>query len=224
MTKNKVRFVDGSDSPPVATDPMRPAWERANVLVLGWLNKAMAPEIAQSMLWLDSAREVCYYTRFKLLWDEYAMFRPLPTCACNPRCSCDELLRRVRGYFQSEQIIRFLKGLNPSFAAARSQILRTEPLPTINQVFSMISQEEQELGGSGLPFSSDGAGTSSTHGPAIDSGSSHILAAGPQFNRFNRGTKRPTCSFCGLIGHTVEKCYKKIGYPPGYTKRAKRWP
>ncbi|CAN1728889.1 hypothetical protein LINPERHAP1_LOCUS421 [Linum perenne] len=34
------------------------AWERANVLVLGWLNKAMSAEIAQSVLWLDSARKV----------------------------------------------------------------------------------------------------------------------------------------------------------------------
>ncbi|CAN1780061.1 hypothetical protein LINPERHAP1_LOCUS14977 [Linum perenne] len=116
MTKNKVR----------ATDPMRHAWERANVLVLGWLNKAMAPEITQSVLWLDSARDVwidlegrfsrsnlvrindlhdqisgfrqgalsvtAYYTRSKMLWDEYAMFKPLPSCVCNPQCSCDALL------------------------------------------------------------------------------------------------------------------------------------
>ncbi|CAN1127627.1 hypothetical protein LINPERHAP2_LOCUS4160, partial [Linum perenne] len=29
-------------------------------------------------------------------------------------------------------------------------------------------------------------------------------------------TKRPQCSHCGLIGHTVDKCYKRIGYPPVY--------
>ncbi|CAN1792663.1 hypothetical protein LINPERHAP1_LOCUS19771 [Linum perenne] len=33
MTKNKLVFIDS----------VYPAWERANVLVLGWLNKAMAP-------------------------------------------------------------------------------------------------------------------------------------------------------------------------------------
>ncbi|CAN1845196.1 hypothetical protein LINPERHAP1_LOCUS37761 [Linum perenne] len=58
MTKNKAGFIDGSAVPPLVTDQTFSAWERANVLVLGWLNKAMSPEIAQSVLWLDSARDV----------------------------------------------------------------------------------------------------------------------------------------------------------------------
>ncbi|CAN1825019.1 hypothetical protein LINPERHAP1_LOCUS30993 [Linum perenne] len=39
-------------------NPTYAAWERANVLVLGWLNKAMAAEIARTVLWLDSVRGV----------------------------------------------------------------------------------------------------------------------------------------------------------------------
>lgn len=31
--------------------------------------------------------------------------------------------------------------------------------------------------------------------------------------------KRPTCTHYGFIGHTVDKCYKKHGYPPGYKLR-----
>ncbi|CAN1777340.1 hypothetical protein LINPERHAP1_LOCUS14025 [Linum perenne] len=58
VTKNKVGFIDGSAVAPAVTDSTFAAWERAIVLVLGWLNKAMAPEIAQSVLWLDSARDV----------------------------------------------------------------------------------------------------------------------------------------------------------------------
>ncbi|CAN1826941.1 hypothetical protein LINPERHAP1_LOCUS31759 [Linum perenne] len=58
MTKNKVSFIDGSGSPSARSDATYSAWERANVLVLGWLNKAVAPEIAQSVLWLDSAHDV----------------------------------------------------------------------------------------------------------------------------------------------------------------------
>ena len=29
------------------------------------------------------------------------------------------------------------------------------------------------------------------------------------------------CSFCSRLGHTVEKCYKKHGYPPGMFKGKK---
>lgn len=33
---------------------------------------------------------------------------------------------------------------------------------------------------------------------------------------------RPLCSHCGIHGHTIEKCYRIHGYPPGYkTNRAK---
>ncbi|CAN1798502.1 hypothetical protein LINPERHAP1_LOCUS21736 [Linum perenne] len=127
------------------------------------------------------------------------MFRPLPSCVCNPLCSCDALIR-VRGYFQSEQIIRFLRGLNPRFATVRSKIFRTEPLPTINQVFSMVSQEQQELGASTVPSS----GADSSQVLVADS-APHVLVAGPQYTGFKRGTKRSVCTFCGLIGHIVEK-------------------
>ncbi|CAN1849016.1 hypothetical protein LINPERHAP1_LOCUS39148 [Linum perenne] len=58
MTKNKVGFIDGSATPPEPSYSTYPAWERANVLVLAWLNKAMALEIAQSVLWLNFGRDV----------------------------------------------------------------------------------------------------------------------------------------------------------------------
>ena len=31
-----------------------------------------------------------------------------------------------------------------------------------------------------------------------------------------RPTQKPICSNCGKVGHTVAKCYKIHGYPPGY--------
>ncbi|CAN1850047.1 hypothetical protein LINPERHAP1_LOCUS39667 [Linum perenne] len=48
MTMNKVGFVDGSETPP----------QRANGLVLGGLNRAVSPDIAQSVSWIDYACDV----------------------------------------------------------------------------------------------------------------------------------------------------------------------
>ena len=31
-----------------------------------------------------------------------------------------------------------------------------------------------------------------------------------------KGKERPTCIHCGKTGHTVDKCYKKHGFPPGF--------
>ena len=31
-----------------------------------------------------------------------------------------------------------------------------------------------------------------------------------------KGKERPTCTHCGKTSHTVDKCYKKHGFPPGF--------
>ena len=36
-----------------------------------------------------------------------------------------------------------------------------------------------------------------------------------------KGKDRPICSHCGLKGHTVDKCYRVHGFPPGYRNRGK---
>ncbi|CAI0431603.1 unnamed protein product [Linum tenue] len=38
-------------------DPLWTAWDQANVLVLGWLQRSVSPEIAQNVLWFDTAVE-----------------------------------------------------------------------------------------------------------------------------------------------------------------------
>ncbi|KAK9146691.1 hypothetical protein Sjap_006594 [Stephania japonica] len=42
-----------------------------------------------------------------------------------------------------EYIMSFLMGLNDSYSHARGQILLVDPLPSINRVFSLVSQEHQ---------------------------------------------------------------------------------
>ncbi|CAN1288884.1 hypothetical protein LINPERPRIM_LOCUS20026 [Linum perenne] len=104
---------------------------------------------------------------------------------------------------------------NPTFASVRSQILRTEPLPSINVVFSMDIQEEQELGIHG-----DISSSITPSVPAVaTTSSSQVLATGP--SGYKKTGKRSICTNCGLIGHSIEKCYKPIGYPPGYRQKGK---
>ncbi|CAN1767204.1 hypothetical protein LINPERHAP1_LOCUS10180 [Linum perenne] len=248
LSKNKLGFINGNVAPPEISNPLHSAWERANVLVLGWLHRAISPEIAQSVLWLDSATEVwsdlsvrfgradlvrisdlhdqisgfrqgelsvtAYYTRFKLLWDEYVALRPLPICSCTPRCSCD-VFSKMQGFMTSEQMIHFLRGLNGAFGSVRSQILRTTPLPTINQAFSMIIQEERELG---FGISVDSA--VQFHGAQTNLGQSLAVASRPA-HPSKGGLQRAPCSFCGIPGHTVDRCYAKNGYPPGYKSKGR---
>ena len=38
----------------------------------------------------------------------------------------------------------------------------------------------------------------------------------PRFFTQNYKKDRPMCSHCGVAGHTVEKCYRVDGFPPGF--------
>ena len=31
----------------------------------------------------------------------------------------------------------------------------------------------------------------------------------------------PQCTYCGVLGYVVDKCYKLHGYPPGYKFKSK---
>lgn len=45
---------------------------------------------------------------------------------------------------QEQRLMQFLKCLNDSFSAIRSQILLMDPLPVVNKAYSLILQEENQ--------------------------------------------------------------------------------
>ncbi|KAL1214412.1 hypothetical protein V5N11_016078 [Cardamine amara subsp. amara] len=56
-------------------------------------------------------------------------------------------------------------------------------------------------------------GDQSSGGQAYVSDQTELAAA---YNTYRpRGGNRPVCTFCGKLGHTVQKCYKVHGFPPG---------
>ncbi|KAL1067135.1 hypothetical protein V6Z11_D12G108900 [Gossypium hirsutum] len=93
-------------------------------------------------------------------------------------------------------------GLNETYNAVRSQILLMDPLPTVNNAYSMLMQEESQrkhnssnIGVDSIPFSS---------------------VQMVQKKRFFG-----TCDHCKIKGHKRENCYRLVGYPADFkfTKR-----
>ncbi|KAI3515606.1 hypothetical protein L1887_14507 [Cichorium endivia] len=56
--KNKVGFIDGSISQPTLTDPTYPDWYRANSMVISWILNSLHQSIAESVLFLQTAKEI----------------------------------------------------------------------------------------------------------------------------------------------------------------------
>lgn len=116
---------------------------------------------------------------------------------------------------QQEYVMKFLMGLKDSYSNIRGQILLSDPLPPINKVFSLILQEEKqrEIASAILPTPDSLAflSRSSNSGSGVVPRYGHN-AGGNQFVK----KERPLCSHCGVVGHTVDKCFKLHGYPPRY--------
>ncbi|XP_075507969.1 uncharacterized protein LOC142544818 [Primulina tabacum] len=72
-----------------------------------------------------------------------------------------------------------------------------DPLPTVGQVFSIVSQEESTRS---------------------------LLVVEPPTSVFYSSQNRVdecktdviTCEYCHLVGHSKANCYKIVGYPPGH--------
>ncbi|KAL5538899.1 hypothetical protein UlMin_046251 [Ulmus minor] len=246
------------------------SWIRNNNVVIPWILNSVSKEISASIIFSDSSYEIwldlkdqfqqrngprifqlhrelmnfvqdqsiisVYFTKLKTIWEELSNYRLVCTCG---KCSCGGV-KELYSHYQMEHIMSFLVGLHDSFAQVRGQLLLMDPLPLINKVFALISQEEhQKKVVVRVSSSSDSAGTmafvvkNDYSKKCGDSTGSHNSIgyrnnSGAYRNNFGnhntggyKGQRRkiPYCTHCNFHDHTIEKCYKIHGYPPGFTPR-----
>ena len=86
-----------------------------------------------------------------------------------------------------------------------------DPLPLVAKVFNLVVQEEKQrtIGPEAIVHSSDSMAFNSISSTSPSS----LAAVNSMFKPKNEN--RPVCSHCGITGHTVARCYKLHGYPPG---------
>jgi len=98
-------------------------------------------------------------------------------------------------------------GLNNSYAQVRGQLLLMDPIPPINKVFALVTQEENQR---------------NIH-TAVNNFDLVTFYVKHDNNRPNQGrcqkNERSIYSHCGFIWHTINKCYKLHGYPLRYRPR-----
>ncbi|KAL0009567.1 hypothetical protein SO802_011069 [Lithocarpus litseifolius] len=234
IAKNKLGFIDGTltlSSPMVKTPSTIQAWIRCNKMVASWILNSVSQEIATSIIYRDTALEIwnnlkerlsqrngprifqlqkdivgitqgqssitSYFTQLKVLWDELRNVQPFPVCSCGS-CTCN-LGQKLSDLQHQDLVMQFLMGLNESYSQVRAQILLMDPLPSINEVYSFLIQEEREC-----------------------SVEKNLDLAGNNNNKNSKGKNNSTCNHCGMMGHTVEKCYKIYGYPPSFRPKGKK--
>jgi len=58
ISKNKHKFLDGSVKTPTHGTILHDAWERCNMMVILWLTRAMNTQIAQSVVYIENAKDL----------------------------------------------------------------------------------------------------------------------------------------------------------------------
>nr|XP_023873300.1 uncharacterized protein LOC111985884 [Quercus suber] len=241
--KSKLGFVDGSITASMAITPLEKiAWSKNNSMISSWILNFVSPYITASVINRNTTMEVwnslrkhfsqangpqisqlqkmistimqgvatvtTYFTNLQASWDQLLNLRPLPSCSCG-RCICG-VNDKITLFNHQNTLMQFLNGLNEAFSQVRTQILMMEPSPSIDKAFSLVIQEERQraLGFNGGAVS-------------VDSIALAVKTQGFNQGQKNKGKGRPVCIHCGKIGHFMEKCYKLVGFPPGYKQKGK---
>ena len=129
-----------------------------------------------------------------------------PSCTCG-KCVCN-VNKRLTKLQVRESVMKFLMGVNDSFSQVRTQVLLMDPLPSLNKVYVLLIQDEVQR--------------TMTNGASTHVESTMLAAKGQNFsskstsNHNNKGKDRPMCTHCEKLGHTIDKCYKLHGFPPGF--------
>ncbi|XP_024013753.1 uncharacterized protein LOC112087872 [Eutrema salsugineum] len=240
--KNKISFVDGSLPRPAESDPLYKIWTRCNSMVKAWILNAVSKQISASILYFDDASDMWidlhnrfhksnlpliynldneiyslrqgdmdlseYYTKMVTIWERLACTKNLIE---KGGCRCSQVQKLLADH-ETTRIVQFLMGLNDEFAATRTQILNTKPRPSLSDMYNMLDQDEGQRKKKALQYSAPTA--FQMHG--------QVNSQGNRSN--NQGKSRPSCTHCGLSGHTVDHCYKVHGYPPGWKPKNQRQP
>ena len=149
---------------------------------------------------------VNYYGKLKTLWDELGNYQQIPTCTCEGcKCNIKAQLERRR---EEEKVHQFLMGLDDVlYGTVRSNLLATDPLPSLNRVYSILIQEERVKA-----IVRTKEEKTEIVGLAVQTG-------GGMRGRENTKDKGIVCSNCNRTGHDTMSCFQLVGYPDWWGDR-----
>ncbi|KAJ8620304.1 hypothetical protein MRB53_028833 [Persea americana] len=231
-SQNKLGFIDGSIATPDKSDSHFVTWEIVNSMLCSWIANSLDDSIRATVsrlsnvkilweclknrysvkngpkvykVWSDltltkqaGASVMSYYTQFLGMWADLSNISPLETCTCDSGSS-------IATWFRNLQTYQFLMGLDDSYSVLRTQIINIEPLPDLDRVYAMVSQEESHRSALQLRDNSPAVGFAVQSKASSSSSSSTTTVSSPTVS-----SGRPYCTFCERQGHVFDKCWTRL--------------
>ncbi|PWA48889.1 GAG-pre-integrase domain, Gag-polypeptide of LTR copia-type [Artemisia annua] len=169
-----------------------------------------------------------YYTKLRGIWDEMQSALSIPRCTCGG-CECD-MAKKIIEVRKKERLYEFLMGLNSDFSVIRTQILATNPTPSLANAYHLVSEDERQRAiaadrrpmADSMTFKAFAPGRRETY-----NGSRRDKPEKTSYKETKNTDVTPHCTECGKDGHNRDGCFKLIGYPdwwPGKIKREESKP
>ncbi|GJS99232.1 putative RNA-directed DNA polymerase [Tanacetum coccineum] len=167
-----------------------------------------------------------YYHRLNALWKQFDALVQLPRCTCHAA-------EDFKKHNSLMKLMQFLMGLDDSYMQIRSNILSRDPLPDVRGAYAVISSEESHRVVSTSSVETSQRSQSSVFNSSVsnrgvsqrppNSGNSSRNNNGSRpsggGNRRTNGGPQLVCENCGFNGHSIDRCFKLIGYPVDFGKR-----
>ncbi|XP_057417850.1 uncharacterized protein LOC130712041 isoform X2 [Lotus japonicus] len=241
--KGKGKASHLTEDAPKEEDPKFTKWDEEDSMIMAWLWNSMIPEITDTCMFLNSAKEIWNameqtYSKAKdaaQIYDvkvktvaakqgnktvtEYAnqlksLWMELDHYrVIKAKCSADSAV--LKEYIEQDRVYDFLVGLNSNFDQVRVQILGKEKVPGIR------SEESRR----GVMLET----------PTVENSAMIAFGASTMMTNQKKGgisnTEKKSegvwCTYCNKPRHTRDKCWKLVGKPPsrewGPQNRDREW-
>ena len=185
-----------------------------------------------------------YFTEIKKLWDEHDSMITVPTCSCGVNCATYKYDQKMKEKEQLIQLLVGLndvyKGVRgnilmsrplPNVSEAYYMLLQEEHqremssevhmIPQSAALYNSCNNSQEPLGlMSKNPSHNLSGRTNSYKGHSFPHSNNNSSSDNYPHNGYpprNMAVRKPLyCDHCKFTGHTIQKCYKLHGYPPGH--------
>ncbi|KAJ0913978.1 putative RNA-directed DNA polymerase [Helianthus annuus] len=235
--KNKFGFINGKCEKSTEDAVLASQWDRCNSVVLTWLLNSVSEELFLGQVFSSLASEVWedlketydkidgsvvydlfkkinsisqngstvadYYNRLTTMWKQFDAMLQLPTCSCKAAKDYNDFTMLIK-------LMQFLMGLDDVYQPVRTNLLTRETFPSVKVAYSVVSREESHR-----------LTSSGSKGQNVSFASKSNQSFESKKKTSNQRGPNPAlkCTHCNMLGHTVDRCFELIGYPPNFRKR-----